>query len=210
MRQTPLDLLMARTRQQLLSAILMHPDRWWYRSELAARFGVRPSTLQRPLGALVEAGILKTRRDGNRLYFQADADSPLYPELRGLVAKTAGLVDVLRGALSPLGTRIRVAFVFGSVARTEEASTSDIDLMVVGSVGLADLSLPLREAAAQLGREVNPTVCTPEEMVQRAGGRHQFITSVLDSPKLFVLGTEDALARLAQAKAGGEQTHSAD
>jgi uncharacterized protein len=209
MSQRPIDLLLTRTCQQLLAALLMHPERWWYRSELAHQLGKSPSSLQKALAALVGSGVLRSRRDGNRLYFQANPETPLYSELRAIVAKTVGLVDVLREALAPLSAKISVAFVYGSIARAEELGTSDVDLFVVGTAGLSDLSLPLREAETRLGREVNATVLSPEELLKKLKARHHFVTSVLDSPKLFVVGTEDDLPGTAgpkerRKKAAGE------
>jgi predicted nucleotidyltransferase len=202
MSQKPLDYLLPKNCQWILAAVLMQPGRSWYRSELAGHLGVSPSSLQRPLAALLAAGILQSRRHGNRLYFQANFDSPLYPEIRGLVAKTVGLVGVLREALAPLAAKIAVAFVYGSIARGEEVSTSDVDLFLVGTVGLADLALPLREAQGRLGREVNPSLFAPVEFAKAARARHRFVMGVLDSAKLFVIGTEDDLARVARPKTG--------
>jgi DNA-binding IclR family transcriptional regulator len=103
MRKTrPIDALMSRTTQALLAATALQPERWWYLSDLAKHLRRRPSSLQRPLAALVSAGILSRRKEGNRVYFRANPDCPFLPELQGLIAKTVGLVDVARDALSPL------------------------------------------------------------------------------------------------------------
>ena len=79
------------------------------------------------------------------------------PELRGLIDKTAGVVPTLQTILRPFEGRIACAFVYGSVARSEEHAASDIDVLVVGDVGLAELTPTLRKAEARLGREVNVT-----------------------------------------------------
>src|SRR5689334_8855559 len=104
--KSPVDALMSRTRQRLLAALLMRPERSWYLAELARHLGLRPSSLQRDLNSLVSAGILTRRQQGRMVYFQADRDSPIYQELRSLLLKTVGLVDVLRAALRPLENRI--------------------------------------------------------------------------------------------------------
>jgi len=108
--------------------------------------GVPPSSLQRELQELVKAGILKTRRQGRMAYHQANSESPLFPELRGLLLKTTGLVDVLADVLKPLTKKLSVVFIYGSIASGNEQSDSDIDLMVVGAVSPPDLALPLRRA----------------------------------------------------------------
>src|SRR5271154_5425789 len=120
-----LDALLPKTRQGILAATLVQPEKAWYVSELARRMGVPPSSLQRELRDLTEVGILKTHRQGHMVYYQANTDSPVFPDLRGLLFKTAGLVDVLANALKPLAGKLRIAFVYGSIAAGSEQSDSD-------------------------------------------------------------------------------------
>src|SRR5437764_12524683 len=115
-----LDALWPRIRQALLAATVLHPQRWWSLSELARHLGVAPSSLQRELASLVEAGILERRSEGRRVCFRPHPECPVLPELQGLLLKTAGLVDHLREALAPWAEAIELAFVYGSIARAEE------------------------------------------------------------------------------------------
>jgi predicted nucleotidyltransferase len=190
-----LDALLPKTRQGILAAVLVRPEKAWYASELARRMGVPSSSLQRELHDLTDAGILKTHRHGRMAYYQANPDSPLFPELRGLLLKTAALVDVLADALKPLAGKLRFTFVYGSIASGNERDDSDIDLMVVGSVSPMKLSLPLRNARELLGRAINPTVYSPAEFDKKRSARDHFLTQVLDKPKLFVLGNERDLGK---------------
>ncbi len=192
-----LDSIFPRTRQGILAATLIQPGKAWYASELARRMGVPSSSLQRELRDLTEAGILKAHRQGRMTYYQSDADSPLFSDLRGLLLKTAGLVDVLADALSPLIAKVQLAFVHGSIASGRERSDSDIDVIVVGTVTPADLALPLRHASKSLGREVNVTVYTPAEFLRKRSEKDHFLTRVLDKPKLFVIGNKNDLGRVA-------------
>jgi predicted nucleotidyltransferase len=157
---------------------------------------VPSSSLQRDLRSLTAAGILKTHRQGRMVYYQANAESPLFSDLRGLMLKTAGLVDVLADTLKPLAMKLRAVFVYGSIASGSEQSESDIDLMVVGAISPAELALPLRHARDLLGREINPTICTPAEFDKKRAAGNQFLTHVLDKPKLFVIGNSDEWAKL--------------
>jgi len=192
-----LEALFPKTRQGILAALLMQPEKAWYVSELARRMGVPSSSLQRELQNLTAAGILKTHRQGRMVYYQANADSPLFPDLRGLLLKTAGLVDVLADALQPLAAKLPVVFVYGSMAAGNEQSDSDIDLMVVGTVAPVELALPLRQARELLGREINPTVYHPAEFAKKRAARDHFLTRVLDKPKLFVVGNRHELGEIA-------------
>jgi predicted nucleotidyltransferase len=192
-----LDVLLPKTRQGILAATLVQPDKAWYVSELARRMGVPASSLQRELQDLSEVGILKTHRQGRMVYYQADRDSPVFPDLRGLLLKTAGLVDVLAHALKPLAAKLRAAFVYGSIAAGTEQSDSDIDLMVVGQVSPAELALPLRRARELLGREINPTVYTLAEFEKKLAANDPFLKQVLDKPRLFVIGNSHELGKVA-------------
>ncbi len=177
-------------RGELLAATLTRPDKWWFLSELAEFIRTTPSSLQRELKALVAGGILQQRREGTRAYFKAETRSPLFQDLRGLIEKTAGLLPALQRALDPFRSRIECAFVYGSVARTEEHALSDVDLMVIGSVGLADLAPALRKAESQLGREVNVTSYSPQEFRKRVVAKDHFLTDVLHGSKEFVQGNQ--------------------
>ena len=205
-----LDALLPQTRQAILATILLSPDRWWYASELARQVGLTPSTLQRELSSLTEAGILRRRVEGRQVYYQADPECPVLSELQALVLKTAGLVGVLKEALRPLRKGIEAAFVYGSIARGEELSTSDVDLMVVGEVGLADIAPRLRKAQDRITRQVNATVYSVDEFRKKVADGHRFLCSVLDSEKLFVIGThrelEETLEGESSRAKGDEQT----
>src|ERR1035438_3231984 len=145
-----LDALLPKTRQGILAATLVQPEKAWYVSELARGLGVPAASLQREFHDLSEVGILKTHRQGRMVYYQANTDSPVFSDLRGLLFKTAGFVDVLAQALKPLAARLRTAFVYGSIAAGSEQSDSDIDLMVVGQVSPKDLR---SEEERRVGKE---------------------------------------------------------
>ena len=188
--------LFPHVRQGVLAATLTQPEKWWYLSELADRLGTSPSSLQRELSSLVASGILMHRREGTRAYFKAETQSPVFRDLQQLFKKTAGLVPILEQILKPFGIKIQCAFIYGSVARSREQAMSDVDLMVVGRTGLADLSPTLRKAEELLGREVNVTVYSPEEFRKKIKSRDHFLTAILRTRKKFVKGSQNDLERI--------------
>lgn len=203
LRRSPaLDALISRTKQQVLAATLLRPERSWYLLELARHLRVTPSSIQRELGLLVRSGILKRREDGNRVYFQADRNCPIFPDLRRILVKTAGLVDILKEGLAPLRKKIDVAFVYGSIASSDEHASSDVDLMVIGRAKLSELAVALRGPESRVGRSVNPTVYTSEEFAKKVREGNHFLNTVLSEELLFVYGTESDLATLAPRPAG--------
>lgn len=122
---------------------------------------------------------------------RAKTENPLYPEIRNLVLKTSGLSDVLTLAL--IDKRIHVAFVFRSIARGEEKAGSDVDLMVIGQLGSRDLSRLLSGIEEKIGCEVNPHVLRGEDFRKRIRAKEHFVSSVMESPKIFIIGSQREL-----------------
>ena len=168
--------------------------------QLAGILGEDPTNLSRELSRLASLGILVATMEGQQKYYSADSSSPIYPELRSLVAKTAGIGAILRRALEPLSDRIQSAFIFGSVAAGKEAQASDVDVMVIGEVSLEQLVGIFSPLQNQLGREVNPSVYTAAEFREKRARGNPFLASVLGGPKLFLRGSMNELERLAEVR----------
>jgi DNA-binding transcriptional ArsR family regulator len=197
MRKSPIvDALFPEIRGKILAATLTRPEKRWYLSELSAFLNTQPSSLQREILALSKAGILEQSRDGRRVYIAPDTRSPVFLDLKSLFDKTAGMVPVLAQTLEPFGDRIRLAFLYGSVARSQEESGSDIDLLTVGKIGLSDLVPALRGAERTLGRPINPSVFSDEEFARKMRSGDHFVKTVLDSTIQFVKGSKNELAAI--------------
>lgn len=195
-------LLFPHVRQQLLATFLLHPKRSWYLSELARHLNGAPAHLHRELALLVDAGVLRRRVEGRQVYYSPDADCPYLPELTALVRKTMGIPAILSKTLSPLRAQINCAFIYGSVAKREENSQSDVDLFVVGNLKIADLLPALAKAEKETGRAVNPTVYPIRELAEKSRRGNHFIRAVLaDSAKTFVIGDSDVLEKAANGRA---------
>lgn len=184
------EALFPEVRTRLLAAIMRDADREWYLSELAAFCGLRPSSLQREVAMLARVGILAMRRSGNRIYYRANRENPIFPELQSLMTKTAGVRDVVLNALENVTTEIRLAFVFGSIAAGKETSVSDLDLMVIGDVSLEDLDAPISEIASRTNRIVNLVAYDVAEFREKVNSGNHFLTTVLRNEKMFIIGSE--------------------
>ena len=191
------ELLSSRGRAEIFRLLFGPAGEELHVRELERRTGLSDATVRQELKKLSRLGVVEARRDGNRAYYRANNAHPLYPDIRNLVLKTSGLTDVLREALSG-AEDIELAFVFGSVASNTAKAHSDIDLMVIGTIGLRQLGKRLSGIEAKLGREVNPHVLTPQAFAWRASEGEHFIRTVLKGPRLFVVGGEDELRRLGQ------------
>jgi DNA-binding transcriptional ArsR family regulator len=186
--------LSSRVRAGIFEALFGHAREGIHLRELQRRVGLSLGAVRQDIEKLAEMGLVIRRRDGNRLYYRANESHPIFPDICQMVLKTVGLADVLARALRD--DDIKSAFIFGSVAQGVEKSESDIDLFIVGAIGLRKVSSLLSGIGNRVGREINPHVLTLEELRQRVESNDHLISSVLASPKLFVIGTEHELGTM--------------
>lgn len=182
------DALFTTTQQRVLGLLYTQPERSFYTKEILRLTGMGVATIKRELDRMVATGILTLTKIGNQHHYQANADCPIYHELLGIVKKTFGVAGSLELALSSLDKQIDWAFVFGSVASGKETAGSDIDLMVVGDVGFADVVSALYLTQDTLGREINPKIFTKKEWMQMCKAKDAFIKDVLSNPRMDVIG----------------------
>ena len=197
-KKNPINWLFPQARKKVLALLLTDPTQRWYLRDIERRTGLAIGTVRRELTGLAGAEIITKSKDGNRTYYQANTDCPFFPELSGLLRKTAGLADVLSEALRSLSKKIKVAFVYGSFAANSAKAASDVDLIVIGKCTFAEVVEALMPGQAKLGREVNPSVYPVEEFQKKIAAEHHFLKTVLGEKKIFLIGDEDELARLAE------------
>jgi predicted nucleotidyltransferase len=190
------ELLSSRVRAGLFRILFGANDRELHLRDLARRAGLHEASIRQELKKLRRLDLVVKRRDGNRVYFRANTAHPLYPEIHKLVLKTSGIVELIGDSMT--GEDIEVAFVFGSIARGEETARSDVDLMIIGEIGLRKLAALLRGVVEEVGREVNPHVMTPREYQRRLKESDHFVTNVLSGPKIYVIGSENEFEAMAQ------------
>lgn len=187
--------LFSESQSRVLQWLFGQPERSYHLSELRRLTLLGSASLQRELNRLVEAGLVHSERVGNLRRFQADPHSPVFQEMVSLTRKTLGIVPVLREALRPLSDRLRVAFIYGSVAKQTDTAGSDIDLLLVGeSLSLNEVLTLLMPLEAQLGRKINPNCYTPAEYAKRISEPDSFINRVLDQATLSLIGEENVPA----------------
>jgi predicted nucleotidyltransferase len=192
------DALFPKARQAVLGLLFEHPDESFYLREIADATGLGLGHIQRELNRLSSAGVIVRTPRGRQVHFQADPDCPLFDELRGIARKTIGVAPALRRALEPLHERIRVAFVFGSVARGEERQQSDVDLMIVGDATFAEVVVAVKGTEDTVRRNINPVVYATSDFASKLAARNHFLTKVLEREKLFLIGDEDELATISR------------
>lgn len=190
--------LFGKTRQAVLALLYGRADTSFYTKQILDAVKIGRGTVQRELKNLTDTGIIIREVQGRQVYYRANARCPIFDELKSIVRKTFGIADVIRQALEGNADKIRVAFIFGSVARSTDDRRSDIDLMVVGKISFGDVVSLLSPAEQKLGREVNPVVYPIAEFKKKVKEDHHFVKTVLEDEKIFVIGDEDELRKLAE------------
>jgi len=189
------SLLFGAYRRDALALLLLHPETSPHVREIARATGKAPGTLLRELNRLADAGVLIRKSVGNQVHFQADIRCTIYDDLRNLLKKTVGIVDVLRETLAPLADKIHIAFVYGSIARGDERAGSDLDLMIIGEAKFADVVEALGHAHELLRREINPALFPARELKRKLAAGEPFLERVLADKKMFVIGGDDDLGK---------------
>ena len=182
-------------RVKILTLFLLNPESRFYQREIESLTGLPIRAVQREVERLETLGLLQKTIDGNRIYYQVDREFFLFPELKGLILKTAGLGSLLRERLQN-EDRIEIAFIYGSYAANQETTASDIDLFVIGELSSRELHAVVSKAEKVVHREINYTLFSPEEFRQKAQARGGFVLNVLEGPKIFLKGDKDALQSL--------------
>jgi len=191
-------LLGSKLRAEVLGWLFLHPDERYFVRQLKGLLDEDSTNISRELARLEKMDILTCQTEGRQKYYQVNHKCPVFSELEGLVRKTAGLADMLRDILKPLSKKIKIAFIYGSLAKGSAKSQSDVDLMVIGSCAFAEVVEVLMPVQDRLGREVNPSVYPVEEFQKKVAVEHHFIKTVLSGHKIFLIGDEGELTKLAQ------------
>lgn len=180
----------------MLSRLYTSTEQSFYLRQLEREIGAGHGALQRELKHLTDLGLVQRTAQGNQVLYRANEQSPIFSEVRSLVAKTVGIREVLASSLASMKSKVKIAFVYGSVARHRERPNSDIDLMAIGSASFGEVVSALGHAQKALSREINPTVFPVSEFREKLRIGNHFLRTVMGEGKLFVIGTQNELADL--------------
>ena len=189
------EILSSKIRAEIFRLLWGSDNAVLHMREIERKSGFTIGTVQRELSKLVKLDLIYKMKDGNRTYYQANRENPIYQDIFNIVQKTVGLAQIIKKALTKTD-KIEFAFIFGSIASRKENSNSDIDLMVIGNLGLRNVVSLLSGISEKTGREINPHVWGTIELENRIELKDHFITNVVNSKKLFIVGKEDEFRKL--------------
>jgi predicted nucleotidyltransferase len=192
-----LEALFGKTRRSILALLFSHTEESFHLRKILRLAGISPGAGQRELKRLSDTGLVLRTVKENQVLFQANPQCPIFDELKSLITKTAGVVDVLRAALEPLAGRISIALLYGSLACGRAGAESDIDLLVVGEVSFEDVVENIARAQDSLRREINPLVMSLGEYLSRLSKGDHLLDAILKSPYIPVSGDPHESGRVA-------------
>src|SRR3990172_4749900 len=175
-------ILFGKTRRAVLARLYLDPQREFRLRELARLVGISSGTVQYELRKLTAAGLVRRSERNGLVTYRADADSPIHAELLAIVEKTSGIGELIRPALRPAAQAIRLAFIYGSIAKGGNRARSDLDLLVVGTLPFGELVRLLQPVEARIDREISPRLFSEKEYRRRLARRDRFLISVLRGP----------------------------
>ena len=178
--------LRSKARQQLLSYYFTNPTARHHLRDLAEQLSIDPSNLSKELGRLEREGLFRSEVSGRQKYFQLNRKYPLFDEVRKIVGKTIGAAPLITQTLKKIEA-IDEAYLYGSFARDQQDTASDIDVLVIGAPGDEVLAQAMRRLERQLGREINYTVLTPREFESRRARRDAFLDNVWHNKRVSLL-----------------------
>ena len=194
------DTLFTKTQQRVLGLLYGKPDSSFYTNEIMRYAGMGRGTISRELNRLSSSGLVSVTRQGNQLHYQANKDNPVYSDLLNLIRKTFAIVDVIKAALLPVNEQIELAFIYGSMAKGEDTIKSDVDLMLVSpSITYADVMRVLSDAEDTVGRPINPSIYTAEQVKNRLDDKNAFMSRVMEQPKIWVKGQDDDISNIGKS-----------
>ncbi len=191
------NVLFSKVQQRVLAILYGQPNSSFHTNDIIRLTHSGTGATQRELKKLASAKLVTIQLKGNQKLYQANPATPIFSELRSIVLKTFGLADILRERLASIASQIDIGFIYGSIAKQEDTANSDIDLMIIANqLTYADLFKQLETIEPQLGRQINPTVYTSTEWIQRQKANNNFILQIMKQPKIFLIGNEDELSKL--------------
>lgn len=186
------DLITSKTRVKLLNLFLTQPHEMYHVRECVRRTEEEINAVRRELLSLEKKGVLQKEQRANRVYYSLNKDYPFYFDLLRIGAKTIGLGKTILENKAKLG-KIKFAMFSGRFVRRVKENPEDVDLIVVGTVVLPELSLLVRNEEMRLGTEINYTAMTEEEFKFRKQRNDPFLVTILTSTRVMIIGDEEGL-----------------
>ena len=190
-----IDILISKVRVKILELFLGVPGQSYHVRDIVRRVSEEINAVRRELSRLEKTGLLESEWRANRRYYSVKKDFIFLPEFLSMVNKSIGLGGKIIENKAKLG-KIKYAMLSGSFIKGTPNPTNEIDIFVVGTIVLPELSAIIKEEEARRNREINFTPMTEEEFNFRKNRRDPFVMTILSKPRVMLLGDEEELLKL--------------
>jgi len=190
------QLFSSKTRVEILRLFLFNAGSSFYQRQISGLTQKPIRGVQREVEKLLKVGFIEKSVQGNRIYYKANINNPIFEDLKNIFFKSVGIAEALKENLQD--KKIEIAFIYSSYARGQESLLSDIDLMIIGDISSKQLSGLLAKAKKELMREINYAIFSLNDFISRAAQKDHFINSVLKDKKIFIIGSNDELKEKCQ------------
>ena len=188
-------------RRKVLTFFYVNRSARVYVRQLAGSLGVDSTNLSRELTRLAREGFLRSETEGRQLYYSVNRAYPYLKPVFALLQGSVGIEPTLKDALQSVHG-VRSASIYGSFAKNEADSASDIDLLIVGQPDQLQLASEMRKAERALRREINYTVFTPQELRRRLAAHDAFVVDIWNGTRIELVGEDDHQTTARRSKAG--------
>lgn len=153
-------IISSKTRVKLLMRFFLNPQTRSYLRELAKELGVSTNAVREELNQLTQTQLLKAEKDGRSIFYSANPEHALFPELRSMVQKVMGIDQVIDGIVQRLGN-LNKAYLIGDYAEGKDSGI--IDILLVGKIDDYHLNDLTRKTERYINRKIRALAVTPEE-----------------------------------------------
>ena len=153
-------LISSKTRIKLLVRFFFNPNTRSYLRELAKEFNVSTNSVREELNQLTRTELLTSQKSGRQVFYKANQEHPLFPELKSMVIKVMGIDQVIDGIVARLGDLER-AYLLDDYA--EGKDTGIIDLLLVGNIDQYHLNDLSRKTERYIKRKIRTLVLSRDE-----------------------------------------------
>jgi len=169
-------LISSKTRIKLLIRFFFNPETRSYLRELAKEFNVSTNAVREELNQLSKSNLLKSQKNGRQVFYAANQEHPLFPDLRSMVSKVMGVDQVVDSIVNRLGD-LEMAYLIDDYA--EGKDTGIIDLLLVGNINQDQLNDLSRKTERYIKRKIRTLVLTRKEY-------EDFLTRLAKRPHMLL------------------------
>jgi len=190
-----IDILISKVRVKVLELFLGNPGQIYHVREIVRRVDEEINAVRRELARLEKTGLLTSEWRANRRFYATRREYIFFNELLSIINKTVGLGGTIIANKQKVG-KIKYAMLSSFFVKGKPYTQNDVDLFVVGTIVLPELSAIIREEEARRAREINFTPMTEEEFNFRKNRRDPFVMGILAKPRVMLIGDEEEMVKL--------------